>query len=159
MSTHIAEFNWGVLKAHWDHPLVREFVDNLDRVNGIARRSKGFVWRMPNDEMEAAQAEMHEIGPVSRVASTLSVWESFGHLDQFVHKTLHAKFMARRDEWFEVMERPQYVLWTVPAGHLPSVHEAYDRRNHLKAHGPTPEAFDFAFARHLSFGDESPNVT
>ncbi len=147
MDSHNAQFNWGVLKAHWDDPLVREFVDNLDRVNGIAERDKGYVWRMPGDEMEAEQAQMHAIGPVTRVASTLSVWESFDHLDQFVHKTLHARFMERRDDWFEVLERPQYVLWTIPAGHLPTVAEAFERRALLKSKGATADAFDFAFGR------------
>jgi hypothetical protein len=35
------------------------------------------------------------------------------------------------------------VLWWVPAGHEPTVEEAEARLDHLREHGPTPEAFTF----------------
>ena len=33
---HVAQMNWGVLRADWEDPAVAEFVDNLDRVNAVA---------------------------------------------------------------------------------------------------------------------------
>ncbi len=73
MTSHIAHMNWGILRADWEDPLVAEFVEALDRVNAVAARSPGFVWRMPDDEMEAEQAVVGAIWPPGRVASTLSV--------------------------------------------------------------------------------------
>jgi hypothetical protein len=35
------------------------------------------------------------------------------------------------------------VLWCVPAGHIPSVEEADERLDHLRAHGATEHAFTF----------------
>ena len=144
---HVAHLNWGVLKAGWEDPLVAEFVENIDRVNAIAGRAKGFVWRMTDDDMEDAQTGMEAFGPPDRVASTLSVWETVGDLDHFVHNTVHGVFMSRRDEWFEVIERPQYVLWFIAEGHRPTIAEAADRRALYRARGAGPDAFDFNWFR------------
>ena len=43
---HLAEFNIGRLTAPVDDLRVGEFVDNLDRVNGLGKRMPGFVWMM-----------------------------------------------------------------------------------------------------------------
>ena len=83
--THIAQMNWGILRADWDDPSVAEFVENLDRVNRIAMRSPGFVWMMPEEEMDAAQNDAEGVfGGNPRTASTLSVWETPQALDHFV---------------------------------------------------------------------------
>ena len=49
--THIAQMNWGILKADWDDPAVAEFADNIDRVNAVAMRAPGFVWMMPEEDL------------------------------------------------------------------------------------------------------------
>jgi hypothetical protein len=43
------------------------------------------------------------------------------------------------------MERvePMVVLWWVPVGHLPTTAEAKEKLEHLRVHGPTPQAFTF----------------
>lgn len=51
----LAEFNFGTLKYAWDDPRLRDFQDNLDRVNGLAERASGFVWMLPSDAMSTAQ--------------------------------------------------------------------------------------------------------
>jgi len=43
---HLAEMNIGRLVAPTDAPQVREFMDNLDRVNTMGKRMPGFVWMM-----------------------------------------------------------------------------------------------------------------
>jgi len=35
------------------------------------------------------------------------------------------------------------VLWWVPAGHRPTVAQAEERLNLIRAHGPSPHAFTF----------------
>jgi len=97
----IAEFNFGTLKYPWGDARLADFQDNLDRVNTIAQRSDGFIWMLPEEAMEAAQSDPH--GPLAdrpNTASTLSIWQSEAQLYQFVHKTLHARFLARGQEWY-----------------------------------------------------------
>ena len=44
---------------------------------------------------------------------------------------------------FERAERPMVVLWWVDDGHRPTLAEAVERLEHLRANGPTPHAFPF----------------
>ena len=75
----------------------------------------------------------------------MSVWESVEALRgvRLRAATATSSYMQRRREWFEHMEEAYLVLWWVPAGHIPSVEEAKERLEHLRAHGPTPHAFTF----------------
>ncbi|MEE9427044.1 MAG: DUF3291 domain-containing protein [Paracoccaceae bacterium] len=147
-STHIAEFNRGILKYDWDRPEIAEFQNNLDRVNILAARSDGFVWRMDDDAMEAAQLDLNgPLGGNPRLASTLSVWTSTQALSNFVHKTVHGKFMKKRDIWFEKSEGPAHVIWPVTVGHTPTVQEAAKRLEMLGVNGPTSLAYDFNWWR------------
>ena len=147
---HIAQFNWGVLRADWDDPKVAEFVDNIDRVNAIADRFPGFIWRLGDDAMEAEQLDTS--GPIdwcdnARVASTLSVWDSVAALKSFAFKGVHATFWRRGPEWLTGLpDWPRNVLWRVPQGHRPTVEEGALRLKHLKSKGPTDHAFDFVWA-------------
>jgi hypothetical protein len=52
--------------------------------------------------------------------------------------------MARRREFFEKPTAAIAVLWWIPAGHVPTVEEANERLEHLRANGPTPYGFTFA---------------
>mgnify|MGYP000861075647 FL=1 len=147
---HLAEFNFGTLKHDFDDPRIADFKDNLDLVNGLAQNSRGFVWRMLDDDMQDAQ---HDAAGVfdgnERTASTLSVWEDFESLSNFVWKTIHRKFFDRRAEWFNAEGNSNFVMWWVDIGHQPTVEEAMDRFNHHKINGDT----DFAFGwKHLQAG-------
>ena len=51
--------------------------------------------------------------------------------------------MRRRREWFSALTEPHLVLWWIPQGEIPTVEQAVTRLDHLRAHGPTPEAFTF----------------
>jgi hypothetical protein len=52
--------------------------------------------------------------------------------------------MRQRRSWFERFDGPYHALWWVTAGHLPSVDEAKERLEHLRAHGESVHAFSFA---------------
>ena len=102
MTRHLAEFNFGTLRYPWGDPRIAGFETALDQVNAIAARSPGFVWRMPDDAMDAAQTDPD--GPLAdrpNTASTLSVWTGAAPLYRFVTKTLHARIMAR---WRHLMQ-------------------------------------------------------
>jgi hypothetical protein len=78
-----------------------------------------------------------------RMLINMSVWESVEALFDFVYKTAHTRFMARRTEWFEQSGEAHQVLWWVEAGRVPSLEEGVARLTRIRAEGPTPEAFSF----------------
>jgi hypothetical protein len=73
----------------------------------------------------------------------LSVWESVESLRAFVYDGDHIAVMRRRREWFERLAELFVVLWWIPEGRPPTIHEAIARLEHLRAHGPSPHAFTF----------------
>ena len=73
----------------------------------------------------------------------MSVWKDSKSLHEYVYRTSHAQIMSRRKEWFERFENSYTVLWWIPEGHIPTLGEANDRLELLRAVGPTVEAFTF----------------
>ncbi len=136
---HLAQLNIGRFRHETDDPRMADFMDNLARVNEIAERSPGFVWRYTDATGNATDTRPYDGDP--RMAINLSVWESVEALERFVWQTVHARFYARKAEWFEKLDGAYLVLWHVPAGHRPGVQEAIERLDHLKAHGPSEHAF------------------
>lgn len=144
----LAEFNFGTLKYPWDDPRLKDFQDNLDRVNAIAQRSEGFIWMLDEDAMDAAQNDAE--GPLKdrpNTASTLSIWRDAQSLWQFVDKTLHRHFMERGAEWFKADDRSHLVIWEVAADHRPGVAEAMTKWQHLQETGETQHIFGAAGLR------------
>lgn len=140
---HLAELNVGRLLAPPGDPRVKDFIDNLDRINALAERMPGFVWRLTGAGNNAIDLRL---GGDPNVMVNMSVWETAAQLETYVFGTLHAKFYRRRQEWFDLMERPHFVLWRVEEGHRPTLDEAMERLDHLTKHGPTEQAFGWAEA-------------
>lgn len=136
---HLAEVNVGRLRAPIDHPMIRDFADNLDRINAMAEGSPGFVWRLKGDGNNATDLA---IGGDPLYIPNLSVWEDIPALGAFVYRSGHIEIMRRRREWFEPMD-VHMALWWVPVGHEPTVEEALEKLALIEAHGPTPAAFTF----------------
>jgi hypothetical protein len=136
---HVAQLNIGRIRYETDDPRMADFMDNLERVNAIAERSPGFVWRYKDDSGNATDTRPfpHD----ARMLINMSVWESIEALETFVWQTVHTRFYSRKHEWFEKLDGAIFVLWHVPAGHRPSVAEAIGRLEHLKANGPSEHAF------------------
>ena len=95
---------------------MKEFVDNVARVNALAETIEGFVWRLQDESGNAMNMTVYDD---PRILPNLTVWENVEALERFVWQTLHKRFYGRREEWFERIETP-LVLWWVPAGHRPS---------------------------------------
>ena len=68
---NLAQLNVAKLKYPIDDPRVAEFVENLDRVNAVADRSDGFVWRLQDDSGNAT--DIHVFDDPSIVVN-MSVW-------------------------------------------------------------------------------------
>ena len=142
---HLAELNVGRLVAPQDDPRVADFMANLDRVNGLAKRMPGFQWMMEGDSGAGNTDTAIDGDPL--FIPNLSVWESVETLEKFVWGTIHKQFYERRAEWFEVLGSMHFVMWWVPAGHRPPLEEALARLDHLNAHGDSDHAFGWAYLR------------
>ena len=136
---NVAQLNVGRLRYETDDPRMADFMNNLERINALAERSPGFVWRYTDATGNATDTRPYEGDPC--MAINMSVWESVEALEKFVWQTVHTRFYGRKHEWFEKLDGAYFVLWHVPPGHRPSVHEAIERLEHLKKNGPSEHAF------------------
>lgn len=143
----IAHFNVARLRHPPADPRVAGFIDNVGKINAIAERSPGYVWRWADESASigngiAFQAVDQDI----RLAISLSVWRSVEDLRHFVHKTAHGNFLRRRAEWFEPWLGPNYVVWPHSGNQPPTVAEGWLRLKQLAESGANPTAYDFKFA-------------
>lgn len=139
MSFQLAQLNIAHLSAPIDSPQLADFVANLERINALADKAPGFVWRLQTDEGDATGIDY--FGP--DVIANMSVWESVEALNHYVYHTAHVEVLRRKKEWFNKLGGAHMVLWWVPAGHRPTVQEADARLRHFREHGATPDAFSF----------------
>ena len=137
---HFAELNIGKFKYPTSDPRMADFMNNLDRVNALAERSPGFVWRL----MGAGSNNATDLRVGDDYAVNLSVWTDAKALENYVFKTVHVQFYKRKQEFFALMEKPHMVFWNVPEGHQPSLTEAMDRLEDYEKNGPSERAFDWA---------------
>ena len=139
----LAQVNIATLKAPIDSPELKDFVDNLDLVNGLAERSEGFVWRLTGEGNDATS--LRPFG--DDVIVNMSVWRDVDSLRRFAYgNRTHVEILKRKREWFTRMKDAYMVLWWVPAGHRPTVEEAAQRLELLRRKGPSAEAFHFGEA-------------
>ena len=138
---HLAELNIGRFLAPTDDPKVAEFMGALDRINGLGKRSPGFVWMMEGSGEPGTGNTENNIGSDPQFVANLTVWESVATLENYVFNTVHRQFYERRQEWFEVMGNMHFVMWWIEEGHRPDLQEGLDRLEHLKTHGNSDHAF------------------
>ncbi|WP_328461369.1 DUF3291 domain-containing protein [Actinoplanes sp. NBC_00393] len=136
---HLAQINSARLRAPLEDPSMAEFVTGLERMNALADRSPGFVWRLIGENGD---------GTISladpRTIFTLSVWESVEDLRAYAYQSEHLDYLRRRREWFLPHEHSvSLVLWWIPAGRRPTLRQGISRLGRLAAQGPTAEAFTF----------------
>ena len=139
---HLAELNVGRLIAPQDDPRVVEFMDNLERINGLAKRMPGFQWMMEGANGAGNTDAAIDGDPL--YIPNLSVWEDVATLEKFVWGTVHRQFYERRAEWFEVLGSMHFVMWWVPPGARPTLIEALARLDHLREKGDSDHAFGWA---------------
>lgn len=137
---HLCHLNIGPAMAPLSDPKMAGFVGNLERINQLAYDSPGFVWHLKIDINNPEDIALYG---VPGLLFNLSVWESVEALKNYTYQGQHAEMMKSRREWFGKMSGPNYVLWWVPAGTIPTLEEAKKRIAYLEAHGPSPAAFDF----------------
>jgi len=117
---------------------MQAFVDGLEPINALADGSVGFVWRLQTDDGDATALRVFDD---DMLIVNMSVWESLEALRAFVFRTEHADFLRRRSEWFERLADASTALWWIAAGAAPTIDDAKQRLELLRANGPMPEAF------------------
>ncbi|MEZ8412904.1 DUF3291 domain-containing protein [Vibrio splendidus] len=136
----LAQLNIAQAKHPLDAPEIKEFVDNLELVNGIAESSEGFVWRLKDESGDATNIQAFED---PNMIVNMSVWDSVDSLKNFMFRTHHRDFMRRKGDWFHRLPEDTYVLWWIEEDHIPTLEEAIERLEHLREIGDTPYAFTF----------------
>jgi hypothetical protein len=136
----LAQLNIAKAKYPLDAPEFKDFVDNLDPVNAQAEASAGFVWRLKDDSGNATGIGVEQ---APDLLINMSVWADVQSLKDVMFRTHHLPMMKRKQEWFYPSTEATYVLWWVPDGHIPSLHEAFERLALLRAQGETAQAFSF----------------
>ncbi len=140
MEFHLAQLNVALAKGDSESEMMRGFYDNVERVNTLAEASKGFVWRYRDEPGDDPGLHVFD---TPQLLVNLSVWESLESLKHFMFQTMHLQFMKQKKEWFQPLDKPNYVLWYIAQGHIPDLFEAKERLIHLQRHAETPFAFSF----------------
>jgi hypothetical protein len=162
MTFELAQLNIATMKAPLDSPVMADFVANLERINTLAEQSPGFVWRLKDESGDATA-----IRPFGDdIVVNMSVWKDIASVHHYVFRTAHTEMLKRKREWFERMNKAYTVLWWVPSGHKPTLAEAAEHLEHLRAQGSTARAFTFKDAfpppdaicpgSSVAFGEECP---
>ncbi|MBV6658844.1 MAG: DUF3291 domain-containing protein [Devosiaceae bacterium] len=141
---HLAELNIAEWTVSPESEAARSFFGALDRVNAVAERSPGFVWR-PVNPVPASR----DPWAGSNVIVNMSVWETPEHLEHFVWNTAHRAIYRRKAEWFSAMRMAHFVMWWIEPGHRPTLQEAKARLDHLHEHGQTDTAFGWEHLPHV----------
>lgn len=136
---HLAQLNISrMLAPRIDHPLIADFVAQLDTVNALAEASDGFIWRLKGDGGNATDIRAFDD---ERLIVNMSVWESPEKLLAFVFRSMHTDVLRDRRKWFEKPTELTTVLWWIPVGHLPTLDEAKEKLEQLNRDGSGPGAF------------------
>src|SRR5690242_16544294 len=141
MRYQLAQINVAHLIAPIDNPKIAEFVAQLEPINSLTDAAPGFVWRLKSESGNATDITYND-DPF--IIVNMSVWESIQALRDFAYRSDHVRVFRDRAKWFEKMDQPNYCLWWIPAGHIPTVAEGRERLEHYQRHGSTPYAFWFS---------------
>lgn len=143
----LAELNIGRLVAPTDDPRVKNFMDNLDRINGLGKRMPGFVWMMEGSGAPGTGNTENNLGDDPQAVANLTVWQDAPSLEKFVWGTVHKQFYDRKQDWFELLGEMHFVMWWVALDHRPDLDEGMARLEHLRAHGDSDHAFGWSYLK------------
>lgn len=136
----LAQVNIALGLADIDDPIMAEFKNNLDKINGLAESSPGYVWRLKSDTGNATDIKVYDN---DLLLVNMSVWEDKDSLFEFVYKTAHKDFVRQRRQWFVKGDGPHMALWWIKKGSYPTAQDAKVKLEYLAEHGPSPDAFTF----------------
>ena len=132
---HLAQLNVARLRAPMDDPSIDDFRNNLTRLNGLAERSPGYVWRLQDESGDATSIK--PFGDELEIM-ILTVWAP-----SWPWRGLHVSLRA---SWSSFVvgastsrhQRPFLCLLWIPEGTIPTVDNAIARLAHCGPDGPSP---------------------
>lgn len=136
---YLAEVNVAKRLAPMDDPIMKDFVNNLDRINNIAENSEGFIWRLKDEDKDEAVYVFQD----DTLIINMSVWTDIESLYNYTYKSGHIEVFKRKKEWFSKMKMIHMAFWYIPLGYKPTFQDAKKRLDYLNIHGETPYAFSF----------------
>lgn len=139
-SYNLAQVNIAYGIEALDHPKMAGFVSELDRINKLADRSEGFVWRLQTEKGDATDLRIFDD---EKVILNMSVWEKIEDLKNYVYSGDHLEIVKQKKNWFTKSKSAHLALWWIPAGVVPTVEDAKFRLNEIQRIGPSEVAFNF----------------
>ena len=137
---HLVQINVAQMKYDMMSAEMSGFTHNLVRINKLAEESPGFIWRLKDEDADAANAE--QLFGNDKIVN-MSVWENVEALRQFVFYTDHINIMNQRKQWFHKIPEAYAALWWIDAGTIPTLQQAKQKLTLLEESGPIAEAFTF----------------
>lgn len=138
MDLYFAQVNIAKAKYPLEDPRMSDFVNNTIRINAIADKSPGFVWRW----VEEPDSGVHKIFGDPSFVVNMSVWESREALMDFTYRSQHVEIFKRRNEWFEKPDSAHMVCWYTKETEI-TLYEAKRRLDRLNTFGESPIGFTF----------------
>lgn len=124
-----------------DDPASAEFVASLEPITALAEVSKGFVWRLKDDDgLSSTYVTVDAIADPLEIIN-YSIWDDLESLKHFVFASGHSSYLRRRTEWFERSTEASTVCWWIPSGTIPPVDEAHERLLRMRADGPSDDGW------------------
>ena len=136
----LAQINIARARYALGAPEMASFFERVAAVNAVGDRAPGCVWRLA-EEMAGDTAV--EVFADPRLVTNMTMWRSLCALEDFIHRTVHAKVMARRAEWFAPLDGPHLAMWWHDPAKPPTLALGKAKLDRLARLGPTPEAFAF----------------
>lgn len=137
---YLAQANIARFNAPLTDPSMKEFVDFLEPVNAFAEESKGFIWRLKDDEGRSASF-LESPFEDEMIAINSSVWEDLESFKIFVYSSVHSYFLKNKKKWFDASKPSQFIMWWIPAGEIPTLELIKEKLEFHKEHGDTPNVF------------------
>ena len=137
---HLAQANIARFRAPLSHPTMKEFVDFLEPVNKFAEESKGFVWRLKDEEGRSA-SYLESPFQDEMMAINISVWEDMESFKGFVYGSVHSYFLKHKKKWFDLSKPSQFILWWIKAGDTPTLTTTKEKLELHQSQGDSPEVF------------------
>lgn len=137
---NLAQVNIARMLAPIDSLVMADFVANLERINKLAENSKGFVWRLTDENDNATSLQVFED---EYIIVNMSIWKSKEALFDFTYNSAHVEIFKRKKEWFSKMRDMHMALWYVPVDSEPTPEDAKQRLEYLNNNGESPYAFSF----------------
>ena len=132
----------------WDNDFVKIFASLIPRVFKDANESDGLIWHVHGARRETGEWRgitdvfPHPEGMPSPHVCTMAGWRSLEDLKQFSYSgRTHPPSMRRLSDQMDRSEGANFVLWWAPKEARFTLEDGWQKLQHLRLHGSTPEAF------------------